>query len=88
MRLRDASGNVLFDETDRLPSIIGTYAYSFAAGVQTVQVSVPGVSASTHFAYDATSTCLCLVGQDQVQLQRIRASYSAAESGNFVVFRS
>lgn len=88
MRLRDASGNVYFDETDRLPAVIGTYSYSMGSGVKSQVISVSGVTATTHFAFDNSNNCLCLVGTNQVTVQRLRSAYTATEAGTITVYRT
>jgi len=87
MKVLDATGVVMFDETDRVPAIHGSFSYSFGAGVQQINVSVSGILATTHFAFDPAGAALCRVTTGSVQLTRVRASYSATESGTFTVFR-
>lgn len=88
MRCKNSAGEVYLDETDRLPALVDSFAYSFAAGAKTTTVAVAGVSATTHFAYaTAGDPVLCLVQAGSVKLTRIRASYSGVESGQFILFR-
>lgn len=85
LRVRDASGNIVLDVTDRITRLHGTYSYTLGNAAATLNVTVAGAVDDGTWNAFTTGGHIATVRSGYIEIRKVIAG--GETGGTLVVFR-